>query len=1026
MFLSNFSVKKPVTIIMVILIIVILGTVSLTRIPTDLFPSINIPIAAVSTTYIGASPEEIESIVTKTLESSISTVSNVKNVTSVSSENSSLIIIEFESSANMDSAMLELRERIDMVTPYLPDSVSAPVVLKFNPNMMPIMGFAATKDDDSLLELTNFIEKTLSPRLERIEGVASVSVTGGSTSQVEINIDQDIIDNYGIDINTISSLLSAQNYDLPVGSITDNGTDYTVRSLGAFKSLEDIKNLTLASQAGIFKLSDIADVTLEEIESNSYSKVNGENSLTITLQRQSEYNTTEVAKKVSKEIDAIREEYPDVNIVTILDQSDYINQMVSSVSMNAIAGAILAILVLLLFLKDLRPTLVIGIAIPISVIATFILIYFFGITLNIISLGGLALGIGMLVDNSIVVLENIYRLRKLGMSRIEAALKGSSQIAGAIVASTLTTVSVFLPVVFVQGITAQLFKEMALTVTMSLLSSLFIALTLVPMLSSKLLKNNKKSENGRFFEFLKREYHNVLSFSLHHRILIVVIALVIFSGSIWGVLKTGTEFFPASDEGQINISVTMPKGTTFNDTVNSVSQIEVLIEDIEEIDTVSASVEGSASGLAAMMGSSSNTGTIDIVLVSSENRSSTSQEVAANIRELLVDVEGDVQVTAQTSNFMMMGSSPISIEIQGNDFDTLEQISNDVVEIVSGIPGTLNISKGIEKGAPELRIELDTEKATPLGLTNIQIYSMLSEKVNGITATTVNLNNKELDVVFVSEETKSIGIGDIESMMIESPVTGMSVPLSSIANVYTDIGYTQIERMNGTRVVSITCDLEDNISTGEAADLIEKALNDYDLEEGYLFNVAGENEEIESAFSDLYLALALAIVLIYMVMAAQFESLIHPFIIMFSIPLAFSGAFLGLLVTGKSLSVPAMIGMIVLAGIVVNNGIVLVDYINRLRAEGMHKNEAILEAGPIRLRPILMTALTTILALFPLALGIGEGAEMEAPLAIAVIGGLIVSTLLTLIVIPVIYSIFDSLSKRTRNAKRNEKLVHEN
>ena len=1019
MFISKFSIKRPVTIVMIVFIIIILGFVSFTRLKTDLFPSINFPVAAVSTTYMGASPEEVESIVSKNIENAVSSVSNVKTVSSISFESNSLIIVEFESNANMDAAVLEMRERIDLFSSFLPEDVSDPMIIKFNPNMMPIMGIAATKSNKTMAELTEFIEKTVVPRLERIEGVGAVSLMGGSTKEVHILIDQEKLVEYGVTLDMISGLLQAQSFNMPLGLITDDGTDYLVRSIGAMESVEDIENLQLGSmEKGLFKLKDIATIEFAEVESRNYSKVNGENSLTISIQRQSEYNTTEVAKKVNSELDNIKNDYPDISLISIFDQSLYINKMVSNVSTNALIGALLAILILILFLRDLRPTFIIGVAIPISVVAAFILIHFAGITINAISLGGLALGIGMLVDNSIVVLENIYRMRKEGKPLTEAAIEGASQVSGAIIASTLTTVSVFLPVVFVQGITAQLFKEMALTVSMSLLASLFIALTLVPMMSSKLLKDLKKVDKNSFFEKVKRVYTRMLAFSLKHRLIVISLSLVIFVLSIVGAFSMGAQFFPESDQGQITIDLTMPKGSTFNKTVEVVSQIEDRVSDIREIETVSARVSGSASGFMAFMNSGANVGTVNIVLVSKASRSRDSEEISASIRSRLSDLPGDIQVSSQSSNFMAFGSSaPILVEIKGQNFIELETISNDIQDILTEIKGAINIETSIQKGSPELRISLIPSLATPMGLTNFQVASIVSEAISGVKVSTITIDNKDIAVKFIDIDNIDLEIDSLKNLSLFSTTLNKDVPLSSIASVETADGYSRIERQNGSRLVTVSSSLDGSVTTRDAAKKLEEKLDSYELPEGYSINISGENEQIIEAFGDLYLALVLAVVLIYMVMAAQFESFLHPFIIMFSIPLAFSGAFLGLLITGTPLSVPALIGVIVLAGIVVNNGIVLIDYINKLRNKGLSKLEAIMEAGPVRLRPILMTAFTTILALIPLALGLGEGSELEAPLAIAAVGGLLFSTLLTLILLPVVYSLLESVKKRTKKSK---------
>jgi len=1012
---SKFSVKRPVTTLMLILIIVLLGVVSFTNIQTDLFPSINIPIAAISISYSGASPEEVENIITKNVENSLATVSNVDEISSTSSAGHSLIIVKFNQDTHMDGAMLELNESLDMIMSYLPDDVSKPLVIQFDPNMLPIMSYSVSLDNSNMWKTTNWADSVFKTRIESIEGVANVNIIGGIEKEIHIITNQEKMNTFGISSTLLSQMLLANNINLPSGSISENKTDYSVRTLGAINSIDEIKDMVLISPSlkRPIKLSDFATVEFVNSNTKSYNHVNGIDALTVTIQKQSGYNTSEVAHNVQDEVASIVKEHDNVTITTIYDQSKYIDMMVNNVGLSGLIGAILAVLILFIFLKDIRPTFIIGIAIPISILAAFILIYFAHITLNAVSLGGLALGIGMLVDNSIVVLENIYRLRGEGYSKKKAAIVGGSTITGAIFASTMTTISVFLPVVFLKGMTADIFKEMALTITISLVTSLLIALTLVPMVSSKILKKDK-SKHHKIMDKTKKIYRRILALALKRRAVVIILALIIFASSVYGVLQMGMEYFPATDEGQISITVEMAKGTSYQNTVDEVKKIENKLYDYTEIDVVNTSV-GDSGGFMNFASHGYDSGFITLNLVPSENRGATTNEFVDTLRNDLNKLTNATLVieATQASGMSMLTGSGVSVEILGSDLIVLEKIANDFKSQAQLIDGVISSKTSLEKGSPELVVIPNKSKVAMSGLSTYQIAHSVSNAVQGMRLSTIKIDNEDIVLKLVSDEhaTKQ-SLGEIN---LNTPY-GTKVKLSDIAKIDEQIGYTSISRKNQTRLLMVTTTLKDGFDPGTIGDSIQELIDNYDTPEGYTISLSGEAKETKNAFGDLLYALLIGIILVYMIMAAQFESLLHPFIIMFTIPLAFTGAFLGLLVVGAPLSVPAFLGMIVLAGIVVNNGIVLVDYINRLRREGKNINKAILEAAPIRLRPIFMTSLTTILALIPLALGIGEGTEILIPLAITVIGGLLFATLLTLIVVPVMYSIFNR-EKKVKNEK---------
>lgn len=1066
---------------MIVLIFVIFGAVSSSKLTMDLFPDMNIPYAAVSTTYIGASPAEVEGMVTGTVESALATVQNVKNIQSISSEHHSLVIVEFVESANMDAAMMDMREKLDQIQSFLPESVTSPMIVKFNPNMMPIMGFSVTQEGSNMSEITDFAEETLKPKLERIEGVASVTITGGSEKQIEITLDSEKISGFGLEPDMVANLIKASNLDMPIGSITDKDKDYTIRTTAKIDSIEALEDFILMEipvpmpgadfqmpgadsentgegtthqnpladatnqnpQAGenpaattdnpnpaatdgqtptpgavsmmTIKLKDIATVNEVEANANTYTKVNGEDSISIMIQRQSEYNTTDVADKVNAAIDDIKEDYEGINIITTLDQSKYIKDMVSSVSLNALIGALLAIVILFIFLKDVRPTVIIGVAIPISIIVAFTFIWLSGISLNVVSLGGLALGIGMLVDNAVVVLENIYRIRKEGKSRIEAAIIGSKQVAGAVTASTLTTIAVFLPVIFVQGMTAQLFKELAITVALTLVASLLVALTLVPMMSSRLIKRPDTSTHHKLMDSFNRFYVRVLKGALRHRFVVLVLTIILFFASIFGAMTIGTELIPASDEGQIEITASK-KGATFQVTVDMVKEIEAILEEYEEIETVSASV-GGGNGFASMMGGGgAGSGRINLVLVPKDERDKTTKEMTDDLRERISDkIDADLEVTAVSSNRMAFGTVPVQVDITGEDFEELERLALEVEEAVKSIEGTVEVDNGIEKGSPEIRITTENAITGPLGVTVGQIAGTIRERLQDTKVTTLELDGQQMDVYINESSNTELTVDELNALTFPS-MKGQEVVLSDIADIEETAGYSTINRNNQKRIISVTAQLEEGKSSGKVGDILEEKLKDIKVPDGYRIDLSGENKEIQDSFRSLFLALLLGVVLVYMIMASQFESFLYPFVIMFSVPLAFTGAFAALFITGTPLSIVGFLGMIVLTGIVVNNGIVLVDYMNKLIVAGKSLKDAIIEAGSVRLRPILMTALTTILALVPLALVPGDGAEMIAPLGVTVIGGLLMSTFLTLVIVPVIYSLFYGLKNRLKRS----------
>ena len=1086
----SFSVKRPYTIVVAVIIVIVLGVVSLTNISTDLLPSINLPYAVVATTYIGASPEEVEMVVTKPIEQRMAAISNINTVSSISSENMSVVILEFGENTNMDSVIIEMRESLDMIKPFMPDGVGTPIIMKLNPEMIPLMVASVSVKDQGIEEASPFIETKIIPELESVEGVASVSATGLVENQIHVIIRQDKIDEVnnkikesvkqamqaaqqkalleaqqqmqqGTGIQTtqqsaallpeqpalqkseqqsgqgtqaqlspaagqmeqltnipeinitkdmVSGILKGQNFSMPAGYITEDGVDYLVRTGDKIKDLEELKNLIIipSPMPGVdaVKLQDVAEITIFNQAKDRYSKINGEDAILITIQKQTQYTTADLAKSVRDKISDVMSRYEEVEIVPLMDQGEYIDIVINSLNMNLIIGGILAILILILFLKDLRPTIIIAVSIPISLVTAFVMMYFGKVTLNIISLGGLALGVGMLVDNSIVVIENIFRLRNEGRSVKEAAIEGAQQVSGAIIASTLTTIAVFLPIVFTQGMTRQIFTDMGLTIAFSLIASLLVALTLVPMMAAGMLKKDI-TKRHRVFEAFKRGYISVLKSSLKYKWVVIIVTLVLFVGSIFGVLKMGSELMPSIDSGQLTVNLTMSKDAMFEDIAKAADEVMEIIQGIDDVETVGATIGAGIAGISGIGIGGSAAESVLFYVKLKDDRTMATDEVAQVIRDAAQGKDYEVTVSSVGADISTLTGGTIAINIKGKEFDTLESISKDVAAIVSSVEGTTDVSDGIEDTAPELRIIVDKEKSISKGLTVAQVFVEINKILaKDEAATSISMGSKDYDVYIKDERNESIitknNIADFE---ITAP-TGEKVLLKEIASVEEAKGFASINRTNQERYVTVGAELEEGYNIGLVSDEIYNKLKDYQVPEGYSVEMSGERKMINEIFGDLWFMLLLAIVLIYLIMVAQFQSLLAPFIIMFTIPLAFTGGFLALMITGNPLSTVSFIGLIILAGVVVNNGIVFVDYTNKMIEEGFSKKDAIYKAANDRIRPILMTALTTIFALSTMSFGVGTGTEIIQPMAITSIGGLVYATFLTLILVPVLYDGF--------------------
>lgn len=1205
--LPKFSVRKPLTVFVSVIMVLMLGFVSFTKMTPDLLPSIDLPYVIAMTTYPGSSPEKIETTVTKPIEQAVSTTSGIKNVTSVSNENYSVVILEFNQDTNMDTAMLDLNGKIDLIKDSLEDGVGATTLMQLNPDMMPVMTLSIDVDNMDIQEVSTYVNNDIIPKFERINGVASVTGTGLVEKQLEISLNKDKIDQLNKELKssvtskldkqqsqlnnakseikngkaalekqsntqmkklleassqlqsgisqlesmagilnstgsskedlekyitsatttlndtksklkylkeqlndlpeesavdkkqlqkdiaslesiitslekaianagqgigaidsletlkkqqkelesakltlsqeltkatiqlslsesqiksaetqlnearkqalesaditnkitpeTINQILTAENFSMPAGYISDDETEYSVKVGDKFTSINEVKNLILFSMDGVgdVHLKDIANVKMSDNSSDSYTNVNGNAGVILSFQKTSTASTTKVCNEINKVIKDLNNSNDKLHILSLMDQGVYIDFIISSVLDNLIYGGILAIIVLLIFLKSIKPTIVIAFSIPISLLFAIVLMYFSGVTLNIISLSGLALGVGMLVDNSIVVIENIYRLRNKGMGKFKAAVYGARQVSGAIFASTLTTICVFLPIVFTEGITRQLFTDMGLTIAYSLIASLIVALTLVPCMASNLLSNVDEKPHP-LFDKIVDGYEKLLRLCLRFKPVVLCFSVALLIVAAFATTKIGTSFMPKMDSPQmmvtINIDSDLPKGEARHITDQVVQQV-LTIEDVEGIGAMNSS------GTMSFGTSSNNPNNMSAYVILKDDKKKTNDEISEEIKEKTKSLNCEVTVSSSSMDTSSLGGSGLKIIVKGDDLDELKKISDDLVGMLSKIEGTTDINGGMGVTTKEEKIVINKNKAMKHGLTVAQVFQQVSAKLSTeTTSTTLTINSEDYPVIIVNNNTSNLDKLKNVEITGTKETKSVSVKLEDISSIEMTDTPTSINHDNQTRYISVTAGIDSKHNIGLVSKEVQSKLDDYKAPTGYEIKMGGETESINQAISDLIKMIALAIAFIYLIMVAQFQSLLSPFIVMFTIPLAFTGGLLALIITGQELSVISMLGFLVLAGVVVNNGIVFVDYVNQLRINGLNKKDALIEAGRTRIRPILMTALTTILAMSTMALGVGMGAEMSQALAIVTIGGLTYATLLTLFVVPTLYDIF--------------------
>jgi cation/multidrug efflux pump len=1331
--LPKLSVKKPMTIFVAVIVVIVLGIVSVFKMTPDLLPNMDFPYAIILTTYPGQTPETVESVVTKPLEQSLSTIDGVKTITSTSSDNYSILTLEFEDGTNMDTATVDMRGNLDTIKDAWPDGVGSPYLMKINPNMMPVAMVAVDYDGYDTVQISDYVNNELKNQLEGIDGVASVSTKGivtqkenviisqtkidalnakindalndkfgdaekkisdakkelqdniskaeqGSdtieqsindlnsqqeevakqladaqgkaqsgyteilnakmqlldqqqsltatkqtltiayqtltqikekldslqdekaqlTQQIETfekiyndykdalsklanpeltdeqlaqvrailakideeldkygfpkeeleerlnnaknaltNVDKAItqtvealkgldtteeklddtiaeiadkisqvdggitqiaaavkgLDNNTISVNqalseiekqqslaayqlsgglstlntkqsevnsaltqlnsaqeelksasdelsdqkdkakkaadmtntvtisNVSNILTAQNFSMPAGYVSDDeNIKYLVRVGDKIDGDKEMQSLALFDTGidgiGVVKLSDVADVFIADDSDEVFTKINGNSGVVFSFSKQSDAATATVSENIAKKLNSLTQENEGLHFTTLMDQGDYIDIIINSVLQNLLMGAVLAIIILYLFLRDIKPTLIVALSIPVSVIFALVLMYFSGVTLNMISLSGLAIGVGMLVDNSVVVIENIYRLRNLGVPPVKAALNGAKQVAGAIASSTLTTICVFFPIVFIEGLTRQIFMDMALTITYSLLASLIVALTLVPAMGQRMLRKVKPVKHGMFDKMLGG-YEKSIRFVLKHRAVALIAAVVLLFGSMFGAVARGFSFMPNMASTELSVTVSLDDSATMDDTIDAAQNLLDTLSKYDEFETVGV-MTGSTTSLIGLTGSVSSSdsdkGSVMAYAVFKDDKVKNSESISKEIEAELQSIDGDVVVSGSSSSSSMsamLGDDGVSIKLYGDDLKTLQNTAKDMAEKLAAVDGIDETDNGIGATSGEIKVTVDKTKAAKKSLTVAQVYQQIAAAITSETTTSTLTNSgKDLDVVVIKDENSDVtknNIKDIKLTYTDKEGNEKTTKLSEVAEISDSESMNSITRSDQKRYIKVSGTLKDGYTNTDVSNKAKAVFDDYKLPDGCSIEYSGSNESTMEAVNQMLLMMLLGVILIYLIMVAQFQSLKSPFIIMFTIPLAFTGGFLGLLITGFDVSVVALLGFVMLCGIIVNNGIVLVDYINNLRLEGKERREAIVEAGKTRMRPILITAITTVLGLSTMALGIGTGSEIMQPIAIVCIGGLLYATIMTLYIVPVIY---DILSKK--------------
>ena len=1026
----DLSVDRKITVTMITLIVILGGLISFTKLGLDMLPDVEFPMVSVVTVYSGASPEDIESIVTKPIEQAISSVSGVKGVVSTTVEGMSMIAVEFESGSNLDFAAQDLRDQLAMFADFLPDDIQTPLVMKFDMSALPLLFYGVTSEERPLNELAEYMDETAGYRLERIEGVASVIVQSPEVREIQVEIDQHALETSGITLDQVVQMIGFENLNMPAGRIVEDHRDYLIRTRAEFASLSEIEDLIVgvSPTGNPIKLRQIARVIDTVSDLRTEMRVQSKPGVMMIVTKQSGANTVKVADQVKAELEELKKILPaDIEMHIGMDMSSSVKLTVNSTGKTALLGGLLAMLMIYFFLRNIRPTLAVGIAIPVSIVVTFIPLNAVGYTLNLLTLGGLALGIGMLVDNAIVVIENVFRHLENGLSRKEAARLGASEVGMAITASTLTTLAVFLPMAMGSGTAGQLVRGLALSISFSLLASLFVSLTMVPMIASVFFKPRSKVDytlktDDSWIVRLRSAYTKSLTLVLKHRwkTLIAATSLFVISMLILAFGWVGMEFMPKMDQAMLMMKIKLPVGSALEETDQAVKQVEqiALREDAIETVIVSNGVNEEDRGQSGdMANAGSHEGMIMLAMKPKAERSLSTTLIGEKIRG---EIPAMRDVTIQSIDFgsaMGGGGNDVEIQIFGKDFVILEALSKKVAAAIKDVEGVMDVKSSMEEAKPEYHITLNREEINRMGLISGQVANTIKTSTLGQVATRYRYAGDETNVRIKFREDQRNSIRDIEQIKLTTPMKSQ-IPLTQVASITREEGPVKIIRDNQSRMVMVTANILDRDLGTVMKEIIEllKPIQS-SVPDGYFVEYGGQYEQMLDTFWTLGQALALAILLVFMVMASQFESLIHPIVIMVTIPLALVGVVFGFLIMDVTISLPSFIGFIMLTGIVVNNGIVLVDYINQLRRKGVEATAAIIEAGSTRLRPVLITALTTIFGMLPMVLDQKEGAEMRAPMAITVIGGLAAATVLTLFVVPSLYSLIADLGIRRAEKK---------
>ena len=1027
MWLSDLSIKRPVFITMVVLAISVVGGLLYTRMPVDLFPNIAIPVIAVRTVYPGTTPQEVETLLAKPIEEAVSSLNHVDAVHSTSQESVSIVVIEYSLDYPIKDAADDVRQKLASIRNDLPADAKDPEVLRFDPAATPILTFAIAdrRGQMSPDQLRTLMDDKLVPRIERVPGVGTVDVTGGLVRQVHVDLNLDRLRAQGLGVQQVIAAVKGENLNVPGGRLTEGGREQLLRTLGEFQSLDEIASVPLATpRGGTIYLRDVAAISEGFEDQTARSRLNGKESVVASIQKQSGTNTVRVAEAVKAELKRIQAERPEVEIAIATDQSTFTKEATLDVLVSLLMGALLAAVVVFAFFRDVRNTLVTVAGLPVIVLGTFIAMDVAGFTINMITLLGLSISIGMLIDDAIVVRENIFRHMEAGEEPKEAASRGTAEIALAVLATTMTIVAVFVPIAFTPGIAGRFLRDFGLTVALAVLISLFEAFTFAPMLSAYFFRRvaltpgpspasrERGAEGGLrggTYGRVESGYRAALRWSLRHRLVVVLVAILALAGSLAMFPLLGRSFVSDFDRGELSVSLEMPPGTTLDEMDRVTAEVEEMLRrqpETQEVFSIVGSTGGSTSPeQASIKVELKGRGMID----SLQNRIRPELEALPGVK-YAIDLQANTIVGMMLPQMASVRSRPFQLSVQGSNFADLDAASARVAEMLQRIPGVVDVDRSLRPGRPEVQVQVDRTRAADLGISTAQIGSTVRALVNGEAATKYTQGDKELDVLVRLRPEDRERTDDIAQLPLLTP-RGAQVPLSSVARLTLGTGPAQIERKDRQREVLVGAGYMGR-ELGEITNDANAALASLPLPPGVTAQVTGQTKYMEEAFSNLALAFGLAVLFIYVVLASQFESFAHPFTIMLALPLSFVGALASLLLAGKSLDMVGLIGIILLMGLVTKNSILLVDFTNAMRARGHSIQEAILRAGPIRLRPIMMTTLSMIFGMLPIALGYGAGAEIRMPMAIGVIGGLTTSTLLTLIVVPVVYTLVDDLSRR--------------